>query len=288
MKKIRNSIFETNSSSSHSITIDNTNNLIDLSLVNDSGVIVIQSRYFGWEWESYNDAYTKAQYLIADGKLDLVLQAIRKRTLCTVAIELESPEDDIICYKNFGIDHQSIGTTSELDTLEKVDNFIFNKNCYLRTGNDNEDSPPNFYDTNPNKKYRLQIKEYPKIGCDFSFSPEVLSLDETDFEYANENSVNYYTLKDLDIRKILYKLDINLFKDKNTNEIVKIDYWNSYSISNYMLERTLTKLSRNGNSDFFTAINLEEKSFVLSESKGWGENSKTTDSITLHYEIIEL
>lgn len=134
MKKIRNKVFETNSSSSHSITIDNTTQLIDLSLENESGVILIESKNFGWEWEKYNDAYTKAQYLIADNKINLVLKAIENRTLCSVGIKLENPNTEIVGYPNFSIDHQSIGTTWELDTLEKVDNFIFNKNCWLFTG----------------------------------------------------------------------------------------------------------------------------------------------------------
>lgn len=138
------------------------------------------------------------------------------------------------------------------------------------------------------KKYRLQVKEYPYIGCELSFYPGILDLENTDVDYEEEYSVNYYTLKDLDIRKILYRLDISLFKDKNTDKIVNVEYWNSNQSLKYRFDKSLTKLCSIGNIDFFTNINIEDQSFVLSDSNSWIKDSVLSDPVTLHYEIIEL
>ena len=67
MKQIRRSVFETNSSSTHSVSISNKNshmaNKACLSVDWDDFVHV-EFGSFGWEQESYTEPYIKLQYLV--------------------------------------------------------------------------------------------------------------------------------------------------------------------------------------------------------------------------------
>jgi hypothetical protein len=61
--KIRKHTFESNSSSSHTIFISEEVLLLDTSLLpNEDGDLILDGGEFGWEWERYNDAWTKANY----------------------------------------------------------------------------------------------------------------------------------------------------------------------------------------------------------------------------------
>lgn len=62
MQNIRKSVFETNSSSSHSIHIDTSTELNDFIIPNDDGNVVLNGGEFGWEYIRFNDALTKANY----------------------------------------------------------------------------------------------------------------------------------------------------------------------------------------------------------------------------------
>lgn len=62
MKNIRNKVFETNSSSTHSISISaNSKGLYD-TIVPENKVITLSGGKFGWEWSKFNDLLTKADY----------------------------------------------------------------------------------------------------------------------------------------------------------------------------------------------------------------------------------
>lgn len=160
--QIRQSAFETNSSSSHSITVaENTvYDLMDLSIIPDEkGIVIINGQCFGWEWRRYNDARTKAAYCMVDGKTDLLKEVIKEQTGAKDVI-INTSDD-------YYIDHQSCGTTYDLSTREKLRDFIFNKNSWLFTGNDNEDPPLNFYNTDkPMYKVKLRFDEIEKYVCD--------------------------------------------------------------------------------------------------------------------------
>src|SRR5579885_45905 len=86
MKNIRNKVFETNSSSSHSISIYNaTKGLYDTITPDSNGVITLTGGEFGWEWEKYNDAITKANYAavfaLGDQQMtDMLVQVIKDHT----------------------------------------------------------------------------------------------------------------------------------------------------------------------------------------------------------------
>lgn len=64
MRKIRKGVFETNSSSSHSICIDDKTFILDTLIPDADGVITIKAGQFGWEWKKYNDAKAKASYCL--------------------------------------------------------------------------------------------------------------------------------------------------------------------------------------------------------------------------------
>lgn len=165
MKNIRNGVFETNSSSSHSIAIHpiKTGDMLDTSLVpNNDGYIILTGGEFGWEYEKYNDALTKANYCAVDNFND----ESRIEILKEVIIQQTGAKDVIIAFnvdnwdlKGYSyIDHQSHGTSNDAfaskDTLRE---FIFSRGSYLFTGNDNSYAPPNFYDTDLGIKYKYQV-----------------------------------------------------------------------------------------------------------------------------------
>jgi hypothetical protein len=67
MKTIRNNIFETNSSSSHSISIANGNWLYDEQMLDRSDynnpTVILTGGEFGWGEEMYNDALNNISFL---------------------------------------------------------------------------------------------------------------------------------------------------------------------------------------------------------------------------------
>lgn len=172
-KQIRQNVFETNSSSTHSISIAEKNNseLMDNSLIPDSnGYINLGGGEFGWEFKKYNDALTKSNYV------SVLLMHLKH----AVIRHKEKPEHNEYydlpkwadenygqCYRNFNeviteqtgckyvsinasshyksnnwsyIDHQSCEDVKDNEWLlnkEKIRQFIFNKNSWLCTGNDN-------------------------------------------------------------------------------------------------------------------------------------------------------
>jgi hypothetical protein len=147
MINIRSKVFETNSSSTHSISISSVSDgILDTILPNSKGVIILTGGQFGWEVEEYNDALTKANYCAVDcceqsnDELKLFLiEVIKEHTGAKEVIFNMSNsnfEDDNFSY----IDHQSVGTTKyAFENKETLKQFIFNRNSWLYTDNDNRD-----------------------------------------------------------------------------------------------------------------------------------------------------
>jgi hypothetical protein len=138
MKKlIRHSVFETNSSSSHSVSIaDKTKDFVlDTIYPNQDGVIVLTGGEFGWEYFKHNDAYTKANY---------AAQALGPNSVLEDIIIEQTGANAVIFNTESGyIDHDSYGLIST--NKETLRNFIFNKNSWLFGGNDNSEPDPTFY-----------------------------------------------------------------------------------------------------------------------------------------------
>lgn len=138
---VRKNVFETNSSSSHSIHIDRSTRLFDTSLLPDKhGHITLRGGQFGWEWKRYNDAKTKANYMAINGS------GLNNKLLTTAIKEFTGANHVLYSLGDSYIDHQSTSLFSEFKTTKEVIHFIFNPNCWLITGNDNSDSPGYIYE----------------------------------------------------------------------------------------------------------------------------------------------
>jgi len=140
---IRNSVFETNSSSAHSISLAGNDKqfVMDTIYPDQFGRIYVRGGEYGWEWEKYNDAETKLSYAYQDNvPTELLEKVIKEHTGATEVIFDEKSKNDGY------IDHDSYATASSVCVDEEsTKNFIFNKNSWLFTGNDNGYPDPTFY-----------------------------------------------------------------------------------------------------------------------------------------------
>lgn len=148
MKVTREKAFETNSSSTHSITLGFGNHLVDpKSLVDDSNVITIFPGEFGWGPESFTDFSTKASYVLTDNvpydhkdnnpsnpMLDMLKEVISEYTGAEVVFQRGSGD----FYPWGYVDHQSSGTSSDsIVTKEDMRRFLFDRGSELVIDNDN-------------------------------------------------------------------------------------------------------------------------------------------------------
>lgn len=129
-------VFETNSSSSHSITINTIDEDWDTIIPNEEGIIYLNGGEFGWGYEEITDALTKANYCAVDFKendnlLEKLSSVIKDFTRANeVIIDLS--------WTSSYIDHQSDGTVRyEYLSDEDLKYFIFNKKSILIIDNDN-------------------------------------------------------------------------------------------------------------------------------------------------------
>lgn len=157
-KLIRKGVFECNSSSSHSISLAGSDKqfILDTIYPNQHGIIHVSGGEFGWEWEKYNDAKIKLSYAFQSGvDTDFLKKVVMDQTGATDVIFDERS-------KNEGyVDHQSYGTGNEAcETEESARNFIFNKNSWLFTGNDNGTPDPTFYHVPEIRDGRMILPEY--------------------------------------------------------------------------------------------------------------------------------
>jgi hypothetical protein len=164
MKNIRQNIFETNSSSSHSLSIsENTDGIYDTIDSDENGIIHVVGDCFGKQWDAHNDAITKISYCATDQQnhsknLKLLAEVIKEQTCCTDVVFDFSKQDR---FGNFiaEIDHQSTGTSDDLFLdKEKLRNFLFNSECAIIIGGNSQKPPPNIFDFGKNIKYRFYLK----------------------------------------------------------------------------------------------------------------------------------
>jgi len=169
---IRRSVFETNSSSCHSISLGKGNIKPNVLIPDDEGNIIVETDEFGWEYDTFTEAYIKLSYLatyIYNRKyLDITPEIVEKyydsdlnildikafddettekylNMLCDVIREvtggkliIKSNTTDITNFCAFGyIDHQSMPVAAEIFENNKIKEFIFNPKSILTTDNDN-------------------------------------------------------------------------------------------------------------------------------------------------------
>ena len=136
MRQIRKSVFETNSSSTHSLCITN-GELEKSTLHHDDYTIEIPMGEFGWEIEEYYSQSEKLSYLVTitqynDEQQDLVREAIKEYT-----------GYDLVIKGSGYVDHQSSDTLDELfegdeETIKmNLTYFVFNNGYSFATDNDN-------------------------------------------------------------------------------------------------------------------------------------------------------
>jgi hypothetical protein len=161
-KMIRKGVFETNSSSCHSISIaDETKEFVlDTIYPDQDGVIELEGGQFGRGWFKHNDALTKANYaavsFMNDEKLLGLLTKILKDQTGADEVKYTMSDD---YNKNWSyIDHESQGLVP-IGEVE-LKNFIFNKNSWLFGGNDNQIPDPTFYHVPEFKDNRMIVPKY--------------------------------------------------------------------------------------------------------------------------------
>jgi len=236
MKKIvRTGVFETNSSSTHSLSIarENQEFVHDTIYPDQHGKITVYDQQFGWEWMKYNDAMTKLAYLFqdqGDTHHDIIVDAVKEQTGAESVVFIE---DDGY------IDHDGRGTTSGVcDSKDNIKNFVFNKNSWLFTGNDNSSPDPTFYDIPEFKEGKMILPEYKyelvingmKKTTKFQSYP-----DSDGIEQGIQSIIEYDTLLDEDgmfieedsifwqisrPRNKFYKMDWGLEQDHSKNEVL--------------------------------------------------------------------
>lgn len=136
MKNIRIGVFETNSSSSHSLTIE-SGVLQKSTLPDQDGVIVGVLGKFGWEIEHYASQADKLSYLLTQIQYNDHLTALAKS-----AIKEYTGLKMVVAGQGY-IDHQSHDTLNDLfsgsdeEIKQNMINFVFNSGYSFDTDNDN-------------------------------------------------------------------------------------------------------------------------------------------------------
>jgi len=150
MKTIRNMVFETNSSSTHSITLNGLTDYYDIP----SHTLKVEFGEYGWEHERYNTVreklsyvFTMIQYKINDDSYLGIIESkyakwIRElvKDFCSQEVEINKNER---CYECGYIDHQSTDilddfwSDDENEFKKNMKEFIFNDRYGFMTDNDN-------------------------------------------------------------------------------------------------------------------------------------------------------
>lgn len=152
MKKlIRHGVFETNSSSCHSISIARGAQLYDTLEPDMNGIIVITPGEYGWEERQLFDPEEKASYALTfantgagqdeiDRMTNMLIEVIKKHTGCKQVVfdTITTWGDDGYGY----IDHQSAAYENgdcleAFQSKENLKELLFNPSSYIETDNDN-------------------------------------------------------------------------------------------------------------------------------------------------------
>lgn len=153
-------MFETNSSSSHSLTVS-VGDVLQMPFTKEQlrdGVIYVDLGDYNWEWHRYYTPLNKIQYLLTqallgsgeyggacvpDGEAAEVTREVcaeneRAAMLCEV-VKAHTGCDLLFAPGSRGsVDHESVGNGMELfASTAELTQFIFSESSYIQTGNDN-------------------------------------------------------------------------------------------------------------------------------------------------------
>lgn len=136
MRQIRQGVFETNSSSTHAISVSTGNVEIP-----DNYTLVFETGEFGWEHGTLESVYEKASYLytaLYTDRKEQIADVIKTLESNGVKVEISEDNDYKYCY----VDH-SYGLSDFLDYVLADDsnllNYLFSPFSFIVTGNDNQD-----------------------------------------------------------------------------------------------------------------------------------------------------
>lgn len=145
MIKVRRSVFETNSSSNHSLSIGDGGYLIGLT-PDEEGKICLTPHEYGWEHDVYDDPISKLIYLWIyaedwsgpkrEEHHAILAEMVRDHT----GGELVMNRSDCKYYPHGYIDHQSVEDCRLhylFEDREQLRQFAFGSSSTLETGNDN-------------------------------------------------------------------------------------------------------------------------------------------------------
>ena len=140
--QIRQGLFETNSSSTHSIVVGNNGEDIYADLPEE---VYFGGDCFGWEHDIHNDVQSKANYLFTsivncgmNEYLDNIKEILAKWNINAVFEKLNKHGDfDSFSY----VDHASKNEELIISLCENEEllmNYLFSSGSFVETGNDND------------------------------------------------------------------------------------------------------------------------------------------------------
>lgn len=165
MKVIRNSVWETNSSSMHTVSIEGKKDITKYAFVGDSKSLAVHLDEYGWSGPDCDDFMSKLEYAMCMVLMteypffehwdedftvnQTVLESLDGYQLLLNAVRTQFPEcEEIVIKKNDGyypygyIDHQSCESYHSLkDFLEDwdldVERYLFDYGVVVHIDNDN-------------------------------------------------------------------------------------------------------------------------------------------------------
>ncbi len=133
--KTRKKVFETNSSSMHSITLADKKGLyepVPEHMIGEDNVLRIntEDHDFGWEIEDYYDIESKLAYAV-------IVSSYEKQYRSQLAFLLKEQTGvtNVIFEEGGSVDHQSWDLNEQI--FENLKEFIFNPDSKVTTDNDN-------------------------------------------------------------------------------------------------------------------------------------------------------
>jgi hypothetical protein len=143
MIQVRQNVFETNSSSTHSVSISYEGDLTDIPIPDDNGIVHVDTDEYGWEECEYNDLYSRLSYAAtyalnygSEENKELLTEVIKQYSGAKEV--LYDHNNNPVYWKHGYIDHQSTDTVADIfESRESLVNFLFNPNSYFITDNDN-------------------------------------------------------------------------------------------------------------------------------------------------------
>ena len=142
MKTVRHNTFETNSSSSHSLTIGGK--VVRPSKLKDTNTYTIYGGEYGWGYETYSDPASKISYTAVEALstnnetlkdwLEEIIKEMYKVDEVVYDFSTEYGNGKDHAY----IDHQSYGTVADsVSSKSELEQFLFGDCSRLTIDNDN-------------------------------------------------------------------------------------------------------------------------------------------------------